>query len=227
MKYGYQFFINAIRRKLKLLPIHHVLKELRRRGIRLETMNALEIYGHTGAFHTKHYAPYVRTLEVWEIDPACEAPLKQNLPNAKVKIVDSYEEIKSTSNKYHLIMIDNPMSTFNERCEHFDLFPDIFRVMKGVSILVLNIIPEIDDTARQKYPYLFNHVQLERRKMFYQTVHPENVPIDDMVKIYKKYIEENCFNMEWHFCQRRNFVWYLVIKVRRNYNSLPEENTYV
>lgn len=213
-----QNILRAILRKLKptLTPMQQVLSELKKRKVRLKDLHALEVFGYHGEWHTMDYASQVSTLEVWDIEQECEDALKRNLPMAEVKITDIYKEIKNTSRKYNLIVIDNPMSIYDDHCEHFDLFPDIFRIVMDSTILILNVIPEIDDAALKKYSYLFNEVQLARRKSFYKTNHPEKVSFDEMIKAYKNLIETNSFNLEYYFFQKRNFIYYLVLKIDRN-----------
>jgi hypothetical protein len=58
-------------------------------------------------------------------------------------------------------VVDNPISTFDIYCEHFDLFPDIFKVAQDEIILIFNVIPEISEKILKRYPYLFNKNQLE------------------------------------------------------------------
>jgi len=209
-------FLLATRRGLHLTSIHKVLRALRKRKVSLKDLNALEVFGGSGDLHAKDYAPYVSTLEVWEINPKQEMPLKKNLPNAKVKITDSYKEIKKAKSMYNLIVVDNPMSTYDEHCEHFDLFPDIFRIAMDSTIIILNVIPEIDDHAKKQYPYLFNETQLASRKSFYGTNQPEKISFDKIVETYRKHATTNGFSLDWYFFQKRTFVYYLVLKIRKS-----------
>jgi len=199
--------------------MQQVLRELRKRKVSVKDLDALEVFGGSGDFHTKDYAFQVSTLEVWEIDPKYERSLKQNLPMAKVKITDSYKEIKNTLRKYNLIVVDNPMSTYEDHCEHFDLFPDIFRVASDSTILILNVISEINGAAKKQYPYLFNEEQLARRKFFYKTNRPEKVSFDEMVEAYRNLAKTNGFSLEWYLFQKRyTFVYYLVLKIKKSKN---------
>ena len=67
--------------------------ELEKRKVRLKDLHALEVFGYDGTWHTTSYAFLVSTLEVWEIEQKHLEALQRNLPMAKVKITDSYEEI--------------------------------------------------------------------------------------------------------------------------------------
>jgi len=208
------------RRKLYLTPMKQVLKELGKRGFSLKDSHALEVFGNSGDSHLKDYALLVSNLEIWEIDPRYKRILKRNFPKAEVKITDSYKEIKTASKKYNFIVVDNGTSTSSTsceaHCEHFDLFPDIFRITMDSSVFILNVIPEIDSVALKEYPYLFNDVQLLHRKNFYKTNHPEKITFEEMVEAYRKILAVNNFQLEWHFFQKRSFLYYLILKVRKS-----------
>jgi hypothetical protein len=66
-----------------------VLSQLQRRGVRLEHLRALEVFGGAGDLHTMDYADRVATIEVWELDTKLEHRLRKNLPRATVKICDA------------------------------------------------------------------------------------------------------------------------------------------
>jgi hypothetical protein len=191
-----------------------VFNELEKRGVNIKSLNALEVFGSSGDFHTKDYAKKIHSLEVWEIDPKYEDLLKKNLPNARIKITDSYKEIKRCKEGYDMIVIDNPWSTFGEHCEHFDLFPYVFRIAADSSILITNVIPKISAEIIREYPYLFNKEQLEYRKAFFKTTQPDNVSFDKMIEVYDEIIKGNNFNLQWYFFQKRSFFYYLVLKIR-------------
>ena len=69
--------------------INNVINILENQGIELNKLSTLEMFGRDGTAHVTAYAEKVRSLEVWEIDKKWEADLKNNLPNAKIKIIDS------------------------------------------------------------------------------------------------------------------------------------------
>jgi len=196
-------------------PTRLVLRELRRRGVRVRDLDALEVFGKDGTGHTVEYVSRVKSLEVWEWDPQCEALLRRNLPGAEIKITDSYLEIQKTPKRYDLIVVDNPGGPWADHCEHFDLFPHLFRVARDPSILILDVIPEADPVYQAKYPSFFNAVHLERRRAFYRTERPERVTLEDMFPVYEAGVREQGFAVEWRFTQRRGMVHYLVLKIRR------------
>ncbi len=192
-----------------------VIKELQKRNVPLNNMEALEVFGGVGEQHTRYYARFVSSLEIWEIHPECAESLRAIFPLAEIKIVDSYQEIRSTSKKYAFISIDNSPSGPGH-CEHFDLFPDVFRLANDSAILILNVIPKISPWLLRLFPYLHEKErQLACRASFYKTGRPENIPLDELVAAYRRLARESGFDLEWHFLKSRNsLVRYLVLKVQ-------------
>ncbi len=208
-----KIFLRAIRREMRLTPMKRVLGELKRRGVSLRDLQAVEIFGASGESHVLDYASEISSLSVWEINPRYRESLRRRFPNAEVRITDSYAEIQKTTDRYGFIVIDNSLSIEAGRCEHFDLFPDIFRIAADPAILVLNVIPEITSAVLKEYPYLFNSEQLARRRSFYGTVQPEKISLAEAATAYEKMAGVNGFKLQWHFFERRNFVYYLVLKL--------------
>lgn len=200
----------SLRRALGLSPTQRTFKDLRTRNVRTGDLAALEVFGHTGFLHTLDYARKVSSLEVWEIDATKERDLRRNLPQAKVKIGDSFDELKRTPGRFDLLVVDNPVQVYGDHCEHFDLFPDIFRVAKDSSILILNV-------AGNPWPRP-DEAHLARRRAFYKTDHPENVPFDRMIATYRNLLHAGGFELEWFFTRRRTWATrasYLVLKIGR------------
>lgn len=208
---------------VRMSPMEKILYNLSNRKVNIDNLNALEVFAKIGAWHTLDYASRVSSLEAWEIDPKCEEFLRSNLPHAYIKITDSFEEIKKTDKKFSFIVVDNPMAIYgnNKYCEHFGLFPHVFRIMQDECILILNIIPKIEKQNKHQFPYLFNLDQLNCRKKFYLSDSPDNLTYEEMTNIYSKYAHENGFNLEWYFIQKRNFlVTYLVLKLKKKEGTI-------
>jgi hypothetical protein len=109
-----------------------IVAELRRRNVDLSGMRALEVFGYTGERLTRHYAPFVKSLEIWELDPVHESTLRRNFPRAEVQVVDSYEQVRRAERRtYDFVVIDNHITPD----EHFGLFPHIFRLLSESSVL--------------------------------------------------------------------------------------------
>lgn len=214
--------INVLRllRKFRTSPMQKVLRQLRESRVVLSDLRALEVFGGLGRWVTKDYAPYVSTLDIWEIESKFENRLKRNFPNAEIRITDSYRQVKTTSKKYNFIVADNPFSVYGERdeyCEHFALFPDIFRIVMDSAIMVLNVFTHVTDAALKEYPHLFNERHIAQRSSFYKTNHPERLSFDDLSEVYKNLALANGFVTEWYFFRERRWAsfYFLVLKIKK------------
>jgi hypothetical protein len=235
IKSGATTLWRSIGSRLGLLPMQRVVKGLKRRGVDLSSRHGLDVYGGTGFRTTRHYAPLLRSLEVWEINSDFEAALRRNLPGAHIKITDSYEELKRTDRRYGYIVLDNPLETHGGHTEHFDMFPGIFRAMDDDCVLVIHVFPEADPRTLDNPDYkglgLFDEEHLARRRSFYETDHPEKVTLEELATHYRGLLEKNEFTLERHFYVRRwelrHFIplpisnYYLVVKTRRMRRSSP------
>ncbi|MFC1517408.1 hypothetical protein ACFL5G_02505 [Candidatus Margulisiibacteriota bacterium] len=212
--------------KEKLRPLKNVLAPsdmkkvfigLKKRGVVLNSLNVLEVFAYTGENHAQDYFKLVNSLEAWEINAVHKAALEKNLPGAKIKIVDSYAEIKSTPNKFNIIIIDNEMGFFGDNhCEHFEIFPDIFRCLDNSGLIIVNVLTKKDKLAQEKFSRLFDTAHNKERAEFYQTNTPDNVSFKKMLETYQTIIDKNNYQLEWCFFQKRlSFLHYLVLKVKK------------
>ena len=161
----------SVRRTLKLSPMHNIFRSLKRYDFMPETFTTLEIFGWNGEIHGLDLASIVPKMEIWEIEPKWKAELKRKFPKAEVKITDSYKEIRQTSRKFDVVIVDNPYVSGNHY-EHFDLFPDIFRVLNDTAVIVLIVIPEIYLNIADEW--------LKKRHSFYTATNPTNITFDEI-----------------------------------------------
>jgi len=210
---------NAVRRKLKVMPIQLVLRDMAERGIKVRELVALEVFGGEGCLYTQDLAEAVASIEAWEIDPARCKRLAHRIPSAKVRVTDSFKEMKTCNKQFSLVSSDNHQSNFGrekEYCEHFDIFPDIFRLVMDPAVLILNVIPKAGPVAKRLSADLFNDRQLARRREFYGTETPENISIEEMMETYARLARESKFCVDWWFARRRTlFVHFLVISISK------------
>lgn len=204
----------ALRRAVGLSPTQRVFRELARRGVRTRDMSAVEIFAGTGFRHTIDYLGRVKGLEAWEVNPAHEPSLRRNLPGATIRITDSFEEVRRTERRFGILVVDNTITTFGKGyVEHFDLFPDLFRIASDSSVLILNVCPWIPEALRG------DAVRMSRRAAFYRTDRPEEIPIFHMVEIYAELMRQNGFRLDWPFAIKRAYraeIHYLVMAMTRS-----------
>ncbi len=185
----------------------------------LRDLRALEPFAGHGNWLTKYYASYCSSLDLWEIREECRPSLERNFPNAKIKITNSFEEIKTTPKKFDLVVLDNPSQNYGEKSEHsehFDLFPDVFRVCADSAILIMNVIPYANDGLMRAFPKLFDQDHMGRRASFYRTEHPEKLSFEQMVSAYRSYAEASGFAIDWYLTQNRHHsLFLLALKIRK------------
>ncbi len=136
-----------LRRKLGLLPYQKIFNCLSKRNPNLIQWNVLDLFAGDGTMSSLDLKGFVGNIELWDIEPQFETILKDRFPNSIIKIVDSYESINNTNNKYNIILVDNWPRIISGNCEHFDLFPKIIELMKDQGILIILTMPEINNVA--------------------------------------------------------------------------------
>lgn len=196
--------------------IEFVFQRLELKGIELEKIEALQTFGGSGSGMERFYEAKVRSLDVWEIEKAFKEKLEKNLPNANIKITDSFKEIKKSCKKYNMILIDNPMGVFDNHCEHFDMFIESFRVMQNQCVVILDIMPNLNNLD-EKFKYICSSEHLLARKFFYRVSDPFHIAIDKMIQTYREISNYNGYNIEWYFTEERSgdFIQYLVLKLNK------------
>jgi hypothetical protein len=224
--YGNKSYVHEItwtlRRALGQSPMQKLIQKLKKRGVLLNQLDALEIFGADGSRHTVDYCRLVRSLEIWEKDDRYLPGLHKNFPNARIKITDAFKEIESTCNTYSLLVSDEPGQLFGanqEYCEHFDLLTNhLFRILQPSAVIILNVVPEPLKQIPSGKPYPAYPRYLEKRGVFYETDHPDHVSIEEMIPAYRRTANRSGFNLEWHTSVRRTIrsgVSYLALKVNR------------
>jgi len=166
-----------------------LISKLVEKGVELEKFSALEMFGRDGTWHTSFFANKVRSIEIWEIDKKWEKKLKNNFPNAKIRILDSIKTIKEEENltKFNLLLIDNPMNIFGQNqeesdknyCEHFEILPKISKIIQDESLVIFNI---------NRCPFDYDKYPLwkQRREKFYGNTDTSNMSLEFLQKFYTK-----------------------------------------
>lgn len=145
----------------------------------LDKKSVLDVFAREGDWNS--YLIYNRCLkmECWEIDPAYEKKLKENLPNAKINILDSIKTINSykRDTKYDVIFIDNSLGIYgkNQYCEHFNFIKNTKRLLNKGGYLIFNV--SIKPFKGKNYKEYEN-----QRKSFYKT---SETSLDYLIQFYK------------------------------------------
>lgn len=195
-------------------PIYDVIDRINR-WMPLKGCSALEAFAYTGAWQTRAFRKYPAYLEAWEIDPACETKLRQNLPGATIRITNSFEEILRCDRKFDFINVDTHQGLFGAYCENFEFFPLLFRVAADKCVVNLNVIPSAGPYWRKKYGDLFKPEHLQRRAEFYRTSAPDNVSLETMLKVYGDIARSHGYRIDWHYYRQRTLTYYLALGMTR------------
>jgi len=204
-----------LKHKLKLYPIYKVTDKLLEKNV-LQNAIILEAFSNTGGHQAPAYYPYSSYFEAWEITPKYEKDLHKNLPNATIKITDSFKEVNLCNRKFNMIVLDAHMGIFGDKdqyCEHFEILPQIFKLCMDECVLVFNVMPFCENKWKQKYETVFREKHLNKRKAFYNCTDANNVPYEFMTEFYTQLCIKNGFNVDWVFYHQRHLLHYCVIRI--------------
>jgi hypothetical protein len=156
-------------------------------GFPLSKAHAVEVFARQGDWHTLDYYQKVASVEAWEIDDSHLAGLRENLPKAEIKQVDSIHYIRQEENfnVADLLVIDNPQNTFgpnNEYCEHFDVIDPALKMLRPGGVIVFNV--NIEPFNYQQFPDW-----RVRRELFYGPMNTAKLSMDELVEFYRRRFE--------------------------------------
>ena len=197
--------------------MNNVITFLQKR-VDVSKLDALEMFGRAGDWHTTAYKNKIKSLQVWEIDKEWKNSLEKNLPNAKIKILDSIKTIVKNlePSKFDLIVIDNPMNTFgtkkepNQYCEHFDFIKNIGNIIDMKAIIIFNI---------NKNPYNYDKFPewKKRRNNFYERKRTSKISQRFLIKFYKNLFLKLGYETVFQkiFKRNENYLDYFVVSLRK------------
>ena len=204
---------------------NELISNLNKKGIDLGKFSALEMFGRDGTWHTSVFANKVKSLEIWEINKKWEKNLKNNFPNAKIRIIDSIKTINEEENltKFNLLLIDNPMNVFGQNktengknyCEHFEVISKISKIIQDESLVIFNVNRCPFDY--DKYPLWKQH-----REKFYGNIDTSNMSLEFLHKHYTKLFEKIGFRTIFHintvrvFYLENDMTYYFAYYLKKN-----------
>jgi hypothetical protein len=190
-------------------PMTNLLGTLRAYDALPDRMTALELFGMHGLWHTRDYARYCASLEVYEIEPVFAKFAARTLPRTEVVPTDSIRAVKTRTLRrpsYNFIVADNPLAPYGDGyIEHFDLLPDLFDYVKDEGVVIVNLLSE-------QVPLSEEHAR--RREAFYGRTHPA---IDEAVGAYRSQAESLGVHLPGYvFTYRNAAMGYLTLLCRRD-----------
>jgi hypothetical protein len=110
----------------------------------LSKARALDMFARTGQLTVSKYAPWVASVDAWELNAEHEAALKALGPKINVKIGCSYLTASLFEGRYDLIVIDSPQGAHKDysgavRYEHFHALKQLPKLAKDRCIVVLYV----------------------------------------------------------------------------------------
>jgi len=193
--------IFILRRLLGRLPYQKIFKKLYKDIENLNTWNALDLFAGDAMQSSLDVKKYINDIELWDIDPKFEPKLKNIFPSTTIRIVDSFNEIHSVRKKYNIIFIDNWPRISYGHCEHFDLFPKVYDLLKNQAVVVILTMPEINKVT------FFSDKHMQLRRKFYNIENATMVSMDSMVLTYEHFANQHGFTLKDWFCVDRWFMY--------------------
>ena len=204
-------------------PMRRVCSRLAGIGIDLASYSALEFFAREGNWQTLSYASLVARLDAWELDPHFESALRHNLPNARIRIGNSFELAKSPqfAGQFDFIVYDNPQMIFGDRhqyCEHFEALETLPHLMKQRAVVLFDI-------NREPFDYeLFPDWQ-KRRNEFYQVADASRLDEDFLMAFYNRYFHDRALTSINAFIEPRHapyFAYFVAVLQKRDPTSSSE-----
>jgi len=201
-------------------PMQNVMLALQAHHYSCKDLIALDIFGMHGLWNTKDFAPYCSYLEMWDIDPIYTHFAKKIIPSACVVTGNSIEVVntgKLLKNKYNFIVSDNFVAGEygGKYYEHFDFFENIFNYTDNTTIVIFNVVPNVEKVAST---YQINKTKLdlwiEKRKLFYQESEVIYFPANKLIENYSEKILRKNYNVDFAFFVPRNeLIGFVVLKI--------------
>ncbi len=177
--------------------ISYLESYLESKDMPLSSMIALDFFAREGDWQTFYYAQKVLCVHAWEIDPKFEANLRKNLPsNSQITIGDSFEIIKNNSQKFDMVVLDNPQGCFGQnKCEHFDALPLILDHVSNDCIIIFNVKTEPFDYE--------DKIEWKKRRNEFYGIEASNLKKDFIFKFYKEFFKIRGFDTIFSFLEPR------------------------
>ena len=163
----------------------------------ISKFDVLDCFGGKGIHQTGYLHDKFNSLTIWEINPRCEDALRDNLPNASIKICDAFEEILTVEEKFDLVIMDHSISMSDYHVESHDLFPYVFRILKDYAFILPQIMYPGKYYKRQNIFSAVPYKIVEARKRFFKAYDTDGdmIPLDQACGRYCELAGENGFKV--------------------------------
>lgn len=193
--------------------MRRICERLTLEGVDFSKLTGLDFFAREGDWQTVVYACRVGAIEAWEINPEFLPGLKKNLPDATIRIVDSYEYGRSCKERFDFVVLDNPQAAFGENaeyCEHFEALPIALNLLRPNGFLIFNM---------NRAPFNFDaHPDWKKRRNdFYGVADTSSLSVDEfLLPFYRQLFESHGLDTISCFSEPRNqeYLAYAVFRLK-------------
>lgn len=181
-------------------------------GEPLAGYRALEFFARQGDWQTRSYAHLVAELHAWELDPQHDKALRANLPQAHVRIGDSFELAQEPQyhRRFNWLILDNPQMTYGIYCEHFEALDIAPALMASVGVVIFNVNKKPFDYDRRP--------DWQERRFAYYGRDAAQLETSFLLDFYRKRIEDLGLTLRYLYEEPRNveYLSYIVAGIARS-----------
>lgn len=189
--------------------IREVIRNIGAYGDDPAEMDVLELFGGMGTLQDIYIPPLVKSLEVWEVELTKAKKLKENIPEATIRNVDSFKEVNLKRNKdrFHLVISDN-FILYKQHSENFDLFPEVFNIIKDGGWFITNLFVNPQEYREEGLTPEY----YAARANFFGGLEP--LDLNDLLGAYHNLLRSNHRKAIWAVVTKRSQnVVYLGLKI--------------
>ncbi len=188
-----------------------LIQKLANEGVDIRNLIALEFFAREADWQTQSYAGLVKELHAWEIDPTFEEKLKRNLPNAIVRIGDSFKiaEEYPYHHYFDFIVFDNPQNVYGPYCEHFEALILVDKLLGNHGIVIFNV---------NLAPFNYENSPIwQKRRSDYYGCDASKLSPSFLLDFYENIFKGQGFEVDFKFEEKRNdeYLSYLVFSLSR------------
>lgn len=163
----------------------------------LHKLDALDMFARAGAHTVSRYWSKVASLALWELNEEHRMTLQELYLPTEVKIGCSYAEMRQTTKKFGLIVVDSPQGLHTDsdgliRCEHFEVLTSLPVIMQDRCIVTLYVnkepynAAEVGSRGQDTYDVFDWESWMDHRARFYCTSTPAKISLATAMLEYQR-----------------------------------------
>jgi hypothetical protein len=165
-------------------------------GVVFDDLTALDFFARDASWQTVYYANKVKKIHAWEVENSFKNDLINNLPpQSQILIGDSHKLILKETQKFDLIVIDNPQGCYGNNkqyCEHFEALPLCLKNASDNSVILFNV-------KTKPFNYEDKLLWQKARQKFYKKSNCSDLSVEFMHKFYSNLFKDAMFEVRFSF----------------------------